>query len=138
MGRVSISSLISHLRGLASNRNDPGEIARDYAASMQRALAAATAARQRADLPPERIIDIHFPEFIADPVAAVGKIYSHFNLERGEHAESAMRAFIAAGRETDRHGRHSYRFEDTGLDAAEERLRFAAYQAHYGVRDEPL
>jgi hypothetical protein len=135
---VSIASLISHLRGLASNRVEMGEIARQYAESMHRALTTATAVRDRARLPSDRIIDIQFPDFIADPVAAVGRIYDHFGLQRSADTEDAMRAFIDAGRETDRHGRHSYRFADTGLDAGQERERFADYQRHYDIENEAL
>ena len=36
----------------------------------------------------------------------------------------------------DRHGRHDYDFADTGLDLAETRARFAAYQARYDIPNE--
>ena len=50
-------------------------------------------------------------------------------------AEARMRQYLEA-RPRDRHGRHDYDFADTGLDLAETRARFAAYQARYDIPNE--
>ena len=48
----------------------------------------------------------------------------------------AMRAYLA-GRPKDQHGAHEYAFADLELDPVEERERFARYQRHFSVPEEP-
>jgi hypothetical protein len=62
-------------------------------------------------------------------------IYERLGLELGAAAETRMRAFLAAHPQ-DEHGRHRYRFEDTGLDAAEWRERSRRYQEYFDVPSE--
>ena len=46
-----------------------------------------------------------------------------------------MRAFLAANPD-DKHGKHAYRFADTGLDLDEERERAREYQTYFDVPSE--
>jgi hypothetical protein len=41
-----------------------------------------------------------------------------------------------AGRPKERHGGHRWSFDDLGLDAAEQRARFARYTQRFGVPEE--
>jgi hypothetical protein len=62
-------------------------------------------------------------------------VYDRIGAPLRTDAEARMRAYLDA-RPRERHGRHAYDFADTGLDLAETRARFAAYQARYSVPSE--
>jgi len=132
---ASLVSLVTTLRGLASNRIDPLEIADDWAVRLAQGLDTTTRVRNQRRLPPSRVFDMHFHELLRDEIAMVRRIYSHFDRELTAEAEAGMRAFLAA-HSRDQRGRHSYRFADTGLDPEEERRRFAAYQQTFDVPSE--
>ncbi len=134
---ASLVSLIGTLRGLGSNRVDPLEIAEDWTKRLSRGLDAATRVREERRLPPSRVFDMHFHELLRDEIAMVRRIYAHFDRELTADAESRMRAFLEANSREER-GRHSYKFTDSGLDAQEERHRFARYQQSFDVPSERL
>ncbi len=52
-----------------------------------------------------------------------------------DEATDRIRAYLAA-KPRGRHGAHSYRFEDLGLDHAEMRAKFANYMSHFNVPEE--
>jgi hypothetical protein len=62
-------------------------------------------------------------------------VYERTGASFTPEAEARMRAYLDA-RPRERHGRHDYEFADTGLDLAETRARFAAYQSRYDVPSE--
>jgi hypothetical protein len=72
---------------------------------------------------------------MSDQIGAIRKVYSHLGLELTSGAEDAMRAFLAANPQ-DKHGTHTYTFDDTGLDAAATRERAKRYQDYFDVRSE--
>ncbi len=88
--------------------------------------------RESGKVPPEAFFDMHFPEFIQDPVAMVGQIYQHFGLELSSANEERMSNFLAEN-PPGKHGKHSYTLERFGLDPAKERERYRFYQEYYGV-----
>ena len=93
-------------------------------------------ARADGTIDPERVIDVQFGGFMADPFGTLREIYVRFGLEWTAESESRMRRFLADN-PGDKHGKHRYRFADTGLDLAEQRKKVARYQAFFGVRSEP-
>lgn len=90
-------------------------------------------ARARRD--PAQFYDLHFRDFSADPLAAIARIYEHFDVSLGEEARKGMLAFRQA-HPPGEHGAHAYTLEEYGLDADEIRERFADYIAIYGVEPE--
>lgn len=134
---ASLTSLVALLRRLASDDIDLREIAAYWAALLADGLERSMAARDRANLPSSRILDMQFADFIADEIGFVRKIYAHFGLELSPDAEGRMRAFLAANAR-DKHGRHRYTLADTGLDVASERRRFARYQARFAIPSESV
>jgi hypothetical protein len=94
-----------------------------------------TSERKAGKLPEDRIVDLRYADLMADPVAAVRSVYERWDIPFDDALAARIRAHLAA-RPKDRHGAHEYSFADTGLDLAEERARYAEYQAHFGVPSE--
>jgi hypothetical protein len=132
---ASLTSLVSALRTMASDRIDRLEIAREWAEHVRNGLDASVRARERGVVPRDQVIDIQFREFMSDPVGTIRKIYERFGLELGSDAERRMRAFLAANPD-DKHGKHAYRFADTGLALDEQRERVSHYQRFFDVPSE--
>ena len=132
---ASLTSLVSALRTMASDRIDRLEIAREWAEHVRNGLDASVRSRERGVVPPNQVMDIQFREFMADPVGAIRRIYERFGLELSSDGERRMRAFLAANPD-DKHGKHAYRFADTGLSLDEERGRVSHYQRFFDVPSE--
>ncbi len=94
-----------------------------------------TALRDEGVLPAEQVLDVRYGDLMREPVETLGSIYRHFDLPFTDATAQRMRDYLAH-KPKDKHGRHAYRFEDTGLDLAAERARFTAYQERYGVPSE--
>ncbi|MAE93625.1 MAG: hypothetical protein CL910_03095 [Deltaproteobacteria bacterium] len=81
---------------------------------------------------PDRIVDSHFSELMADPAAAVEELYGQMNRTfLGEHAD-AIRSYIGE-KPKGKFGRHKYSPEEWGFDPAELRERMLPYTDYYGV-----
>jgi len=104
-----------------------------YGTSMQ--LDGITSARHDGQLPDSQIADVIYTDLVDDPIRVVEDLYRGWDLEVTVGFRRAMAALVTS-RTRHRHGAHEYRFEDTGLDLADERSRVASYQAHYGVPSE--
>jgi hypothetical protein len=91
--------------------------------------------RARARQGASRFYDVHFLDVVFDPVAAIERIYDHFEIPYSDAADRAIRAFREAN-PPGKHGSHSYTLEEFGLDAGEIRERFADYIDAYGIRSE--
>ncbi len=135
---TSVSALAAHLRRMASDDVDLPEIAEAYAADIFTGLDRGMDARDRGVIPPERIVDVQFTRFVADPMATVHEVYAALGRDLDPATADAMRAFLAANPGDGGGGGSRYRFADTGLDAGALRERSAAYQARYDVPSEPI
>lgn len=81
---------------------------------------------------PERIIDSHFTELMADPVRAIEKLYGQ--MERpflGEHAD-LIRRYLES-KPKGKFGKHKYSAEEWGFDPAALREKMLPYTDHYGI-----
>ncbi len=134
---ASLVSLVCTLRSLGTDAVDPHEIGLDWTRRLAGGLEHATRARDAAKLPASQILDVPFREFMADEIAMVRQIYTHFGMDYTAEAERRMRAFLAQNA-ADKHGRHSYDLSLGGLDEATERKRFAAYQERFAIPSEPM
>ncbi len=134
---ASLTSLVSLLRSMASDSIDPAQIATDWTELLADGLGQAMEARERREIPAERIFDMHFSEFIGAEVDMVRRIYHHFGLDLGAEAEARMRDYVS-GNPRDKHGAHTYSLAETGLDVEAERRRYAAYQDRFDITLEPL
>jgi hypothetical protein len=131
----SLTSLCTTLRALASETVDPHEIAREWSELNAQAYDRSVDARESGLIDPSRVVDIHFSAFIADPFAAIQHIYEKFDMEYSAQTDVRMRSYLETHSD-DEHGRHTHRFEDTGLDLGEARERVKRYQEYFDIPSE--
>jgi hypothetical protein len=121
----SLCSLMAGYRKLFSSQVDYHEIGATildmFTDGMNRSIAAP---QMRA----QDIVDIRFEELVADPLAAVRRIYSQFGYRYGPAFEAAMTRYLEQERATAR-PRHAYALEQFGLSSAEVMERSAEYLA---------
>ncbi|RYD81458.1 MAG: sulfotransferase [Verrucomicrobiaceae bacterium] len=127
---ASVASLTTVLRGAFSEQVDPQLAGRQTVDYWSEALQRSMVARE--ELPPERIIDIHFSEIKKDPLEAVRHVYAHFGMPLSVTTETRMREFLAL-QPAEQHGAHRYCLSDFGLSEEAEAPRFAAYCERFGV-----
>ncbi|MGH7894586.1 MAG: sulfotransferase family protein [Candidatus Binatia bacterium] len=134
---ASLTSLVTVLRSLASDRIDPLEIAHDWTERLARGLEHTLRVRAERALPATRVFDLHFGEFMGDQIGMVRRIYTHFDMPLSAQAEAGMRRFLAENA-VDKHGRHTYTLAAAGLDVDVERRRYARYTQHFGIAAEAM
>jgi hypothetical protein len=82
---------------------------------------------------PDRFVDLHFADLMADPVAAIGKAYQRMGRSfRDEHAD-AIRRYVAE-KPRGKFGAHRYDPRDWGFDPAALRERARPYTDRFGVQ----
>ena len=126
----SICSLVAGFRGLYEDAVDAGAIGRwqleMWSKMMQGALDV------RASLDPARFFDLPFAEVIADPVAAVKRMYDHFGFALSSQAEERMRDWHGSHPQGE-HGEHHYTAGAFGLSEGEIAERFRRYTERFDV-----
>jgi len=133
---ASLSSLFAAVRSMFSDAVTVPDVAADWADSILDALDRSVAAREDGSIPADRVIDVQYEAFMADPFGTIGGIYEWLGVELTPEADRRMRAFLA-GNARDRHGLHRYSFADTGLDAGALRERARRYVDYFDVPEEP-
>jgi hypothetical protein len=134
---ASLSSLVARLRSLASDETSIPEAGEDFAENILDGLERSIDAREQGVVRAGRLVDVQFRAFMADPFATIRTIYELLGLELQPEAEQRMRDFLAANPQ-DKHGKHTYRFSDTGLDEGAWRERARRYQEYFDVPSESL
>jgi hypothetical protein len=132
---ASHCSLVSMASSMGSDQVDDAEIGREWSRSWEGAMRQGIAFRESGKVPPEQFFDMHFPEFIQDPVAMVRRIYEHFGIDLSLTDEERMSGFLAENPQG-MHGKHRYTLERFALDPAAERERYRFYQEYYGVESD--
>lgn len=92
-------------------------------------------ARAGGELPDERFVDVRYQDLMEAPVEAVRRAYDQMGLAWPPSLGEAVEQHLAQ-RPKGARGAHEYSLADMGIDVAEERARFARYQATYAVPDE--
>jgi hypothetical protein len=134
---ASLVSLITKLRGLASDAADPLEIGADWAARLADGLRLASQARERLGGGAAQFLDVRFADLVGREIEQVRRIYAHFEMPLHPEAEARMRRFLAEN-PRDKHGTHRYSLGFAGLDAERLRPRFADYQRRFEILSEPI
>jgi hypothetical protein len=128
----SLASLYYVIRGLASDSVDPHAVGQHVMQWWADATDLATAARRKHSDKADQFVDIQFEEVVADPVAALGRAYEHFDIPWSADIEGRMRAFLADN-PRGKHGAHRYEIEDFGMTLGQIRERFEGYCSTYAV-----
>jgi hypothetical protein len=126
---ASFCSMATYGRRMNSRRVDPLDIGRYWSARIERMLRRSIDDRPAGDA---RFVDVHFRDLVADPIAVARRIYDIAQRELTADAEGRMRAYLAAN-PRGKHGTHTYRLADYGLDEHERRNALAFYTQRFGV-----
>jgi len=128
----SYSSLIAGFRSLQEEGVDAAAETRRQMELWARGLEKGIAVRRGRD--PRQFYDLHFRDFMADPVAAVRRIYAHFDQDLSFEGERALRQW-QEGNPQHKHGRHEYS-EEIGVTREQIWERFGAYMQYFGMERE--
>ena len=134
---ASLTSLMSTLRRLGSDDISQPDIAAEWAEHLVTGIDRSVDAREQGIVPADRVVDVQFRAFMADPFTTIREIYDRLGLELTDESEQRMRAFLADNT-TEKHGGHHYTFADTELDMGEWRERTRRYQEFFDVPTESL
>ena len=132
---ASIASLLATLRRLATDSTSSAEGGAEFAEYLLDGLDRSVSAREDGTVPSAQVIDVHFQEFLSDPLGCVRAIYARLGLELTSTAEARMRDFLRENPQ-DKHGVHRYSLAETGLDAGDLRERARRYQEYFAVPSE--
>ncbi len=121
---TSVSSLVTILRSVFSDRVDPRQIGRDALQYWSHSITSFL--RTREQLAPGRVCDVYYSHIRRDPLAVVRRIYQHFNIPLTPVAEGRMRLVLAA-QPRHQHGRHVYHAAQFGLDEIRDSALFQEY-----------
>jgi len=128
----SMTSLETTLRGMASDEVVPEEIGREWAELIGQGWNASLRARQQGLIPAEQVLDLQFRDFITRPMETVRRVYDFLAIELSDEAASRMQAHLDEN-PSDKYGKHSHRFSDTGLRSEEWRERYRTYCEYFDV-----
>jgi len=134
---ISISNLAATLQSMASDHVDVGKVTRYYAHALARGYNNTVAYRKTGALPASQVVDLYFRDFMADQVGTVRRAYEHFGMALPDGAARAMQAFLD-NNPADKHGKHLYSLENTGMSETELRALFTDYEAYFEVPRETL
>ena len=132
----SIAALTHHLRKMSSDESSIADCAAQSVEEITIGLAREMDLRDRGVIPPDRIVDVRFSDFMGDPWSTIKGIYRKLGRELSTAGENSMRAFLAT-HPSDGGGKR-YTWSDTGLDAPEVREKVRTYQQRYDVPTESL
>ena len=124
-------SSLSTLATVRWERSDEAELPEAGGAGLGDMMMLLARRRAAGELP-DRIVDSHFSELMADPVAAVERLYGQMDRPfLGEHA-AAIRRYLEQ-KPKGKFGQHRYSAEEWGFDPAALREKMRPYTDHYGV-----
>ena len=134
---ASLSSLFATVRRTGSDEVTIAQVADDWTDPILDALDRAVTARTDGTVPADRVVDIQYETFVADPIATIRDLYDRWGVELRPDVERRMRAFLADHGQH-QHGVHRYAFADTGQSADRIRARARRYCDYFGVPEEPV
>lgn len=124
-------SLGAGLQTLHLKQVDRYAIGSDWLRLWKTALERSLAARQ--SIPAGQFFDLHYTDLFADPIAAVQRIYQHFDYTWDADVEARMRAWLAATPQ-DKHGAHRYSAAQFGLTETGIRQTFKTYTDQFNIQ----
>jgi hypothetical protein len=83
----------------------------------------------------DQFVDSHYVDLIANPVAAIRKIYDRAGLAWPDGHDETIERYLR-DKPKGKFGKHEYRLEDYGLSEQLVEDAYSNYTAHYGVERE--
>lgn len=130
---ASLTVMIAYGSRMQQRGADPREIARYWAARTEDFLRASV--RDRDALPSDRVIDVHFDDFMEDMKGTAKRILEHAGHPYGTATDRAIDRFLAENPKG-KHGVVDYRLEDLGIDPEERHEALAFYRERFGVAND--
>jgi len=128
----STASLISYSRRMGTFDVNPTTVGRYWAWRVERLLTRSIEQREATGTP---VVDVRFPDLLADPMGVVADIYRAAGRDLTDDARAAMERYLVE-RPKGHFGAHRYSAEDFGLDPADLRRRFADYSDRFAIAPE--
>jgi hypothetical protein len=128
----STLSLLGMLKWMRSDHVELGAMAPVVSAGFAAMLDRIIAARAQGTLPDDRFVDVRYADLLDDPGATVAHVQEQLGWPSAAVVRDRARDYVAA-KPKGAHGEHRYTLDDFGLDAAEQRARFAGYCEHFAV-----
>ena len=122
---ASISSLLSSLRSLYSNHEDPIRTGREQMETWHHYFDRFLESRKRLNKE-DQIIDLHFEDFASDHIGTVRKIYDKFGWELNDEIIARFKGFLKEN-PRDKNGLHMYQLKDFGLTEESVNNKFSEY-----------
>jgi len=132
---ASVANLMCTLRFIRSERFDAAAQGRIAVGTFRFVLEQAIALRTSGAVPAAQVVDSHYVDLMADPVAHLRGLYERLALAWPAGHDERIRRYLAEKPKA-KFGAHRYGFADVGLDPAAVREEFRGYVAHYGVAEE--
>ena len=132
---ASLVSLLAVLRFTRSDQVDVATLGPLMELTYQMFLEQVIDQRQNGTIPADRIVDSHFLDLMADPVASLHRLYDQLELTWPANHDRTVRDYLAA-KPKGKHGEHRYTFADVGLDEESVRATFRRYVDHYAITEE--
>jgi hypothetical protein len=129
---ASLASLLTTGLRMTSDSVDADAVGRHHADIWVGALRKALDFRDSGVVPETSFFDVHYDQFVKEPVGMIRGIYAHFGLDFTPAVERRMREFLASNPK-DKLGAHRYSLEQFGLDPAEVKERYRFYIERFGV-----
>ena len=129
---ASTTAMINWLRSDSVDRTAHGQIA---LLGISGILNLVRTLRASGALPDDQFVDSPYVDLIADPVAAVRKIYAHAGLAWPAGHDETIGAYLR-DKPKNKFGKHEYTLEEYGLDEEQVRAAYADYIEHYGIEAE--
>jgi hypothetical protein len=129
----SVAHLTEILRTPFVKNIDPAEIGAQVTERWIDGAARLVAFDQRPDIPAARKLHIQYEDLVADPLAAIARLYAHFAEPLTPQAESAMAASLAQKPRGGYTGQRQYALQKFGITPATLAPRFALYLDYFGV-----
>jgi hypothetical protein len=126
---ASISRLIEVLRCVSFPQIDRAALGQELLHLWHDGQVASMAWRKAN--PDFKVLDLRFRDIIADPVAAVRKVYDHADMNFTAETQKAVSNWWAAN-PSDKHGQHKYELADYGLTREQVETVYADYIETYG------
>ncbi len=131
----SFCSMVCHGASIFSDTVDAGELSEHWVRKVGRMMRRSIDVRSTHDA--SHFVDVAYEDLVADPIAQLQRIHRHAGMELDEEAQRAARDHMRH-QVRGRYGRHHYRLEDFGLDAARIETEFGFYRQRYDIPIEPV
>lgn len=132
---ASAASTTTMLRWLRSSQVDPRVQGQMALHGFHFMLGQVAQGRSDGSLPEAQFFDSHYKQLMADPPAALRRLYDHFDLAWPEGHADRITAYLR-DKPKAKFGKHQYDYADYGLEREQAREVYADYVARYGVEEE--